>query len=63
MNFIVPVSSIFSFSGLYFPTPFVRSLPQSFAFDLPQSSLSGPFRSLSRDGCLTAYGEVASAAM
>ena len=63
MNFIVPIPFIFSFSGLDFPTPFGRSLPHSFSFDFSQSSLSGPFISLSRDGCLPAYGGVTSAAM
>ena len=44
MNFIVPVTFIFSFSGLDFPTLFVRSLPHSFAFDFSQSYLEGTFR-------------------
>ena len=63
MNFIVPVPLIFSFSGLDFPTLFERSLPHSFVFDLSQISLSGTFRSLSRDGCLPDSGGVTSDAM
>ena len=63
MNFIVPVPLIFCLSGLEFPTPFGRSLPHSFVFDLSQSSLSGPFISLPRDGCLPASGGVTSTAM
>ena len=63
MNFIVTVPFIFSFSGLDFTTPFGRSLPCSFAFDLYQIYLSGPFRSLSRDGCLPASVGVNSADM
>ena len=63
MNFIVPIPFIFSFLGLDFPTPFGRSLPHSFPFDLSQISLLGPFRSFSRDGCLPDSGGVTSAAM
>ena len=63
MNFIVPVPLIFLLSGLDFTTPFVRSLTHSFAFDLSQSSLSGPFSSSSRDSCLPVSGGVTSAAM
>ena len=63
MNFIVPVPFIFSFSGLDFPTSFGRSLPHSFALYFSQISLSGPFRSLSRDGCLPDSGGMTSAAM
>ena len=54
---------IFSFLGLDFPTPFGRILPHSFGFDFYESSLSGPFRSLSRGGCLPASGGVTSAAV
>ena len=63
MNFIVPVPLIFLLSGIDFPTPFGRSLPHSVAFDLSQSSLSGPFSSFSRDGCLPASSGVTSDAM
>ena len=63
MNFIVPVPFVFSFLGLDFTTPFVRSLTHSFAFDLYHISLLRPPRSLLRDGCLPASGEVTSADM
>ena len=63
MNFIIPVPFIFSFLGLDFPTPFGRSLPYSFAFDFSQISLSGSFRSLSRDDYFPASGGLTSADM
>ena len=63
MNFIVPVPLIFCLSCLDFPTPFGRSLPHLSVFDLFQSSMSGTFSSLPRDGCLPASGGVTSAAM
>ena len=61
--FIVPVPFMFLFLGLYFPTPFGRSLPHSFAFGLSQIYLSRHFRSFSKGGCLPASGGVTSAAM
>ena len=63
MNFIVPAPLIFWLSGIDFPTPLGRSLPHSFAFDLSQISLLGPFRSFSSYYCLPASGGVTSAAM